>query len=81
MIERGMNEDGSVRFSKNKGKRYVVTLLEETVLGMDEAKGKAIIKTWMKSGVVYEDKYINGDSRHEEPGLYVDLDKLPKDEV
>ena len=74
-IERGI-KDG-VRYSKNKGKRWGGLVLINGVLNMDENKAKIIIKTWMKSGVLFEDDYRNEDTRHDEKGLFVDYEKLP----
>ena len=77
-IEKGLKDE--VRYSKNKGKRWAGEMLIDEVLDMDESKAKIIIKTWMKSGVLFEDEYRNGETRHDEKGLYVDYEKLPKND-
>ena len=77
-IEKGLKDE--VRYSKNKGKRWAGEMLIDEVLDMDEGKAKIIIKTWMKSGVLFEDEYRNGETRHDEKGLYVDYEKLPKND-
>ena len=74
-IERGL-KDG-VRYSKNKGKRWGGNVLVDGVLEVDENKAKIIIKTWIHSGVLFEDDYRNGDTRHDEKGLFVNYEKFP----
>lgn len=74
-IEKGLNAD--VRYSKNKGKRWAGNVVVDGVLEVDETKAAIIIKTWVKSGVLFEDEYRNGETRHDEKGLFVNYDKLP----
>jgi len=76
MISEGQNAD--VKYSKNKGKRWAGSLLISEVLEMDESKAKTVIKTWLKSGVLYEDDYQNGKTRKDEKGLHVNYELLPK---
>jgi hypothetical protein len=77
-IERGL--ENGVRYSKNKGKRWAGKVLVDEVMDMDETKAKIIIKTWLKSEVLLESNYVNADSRHEEKGLHVDYEKMPKND-
>jgi hypothetical protein len=74
-------EGGDVRFSKNKGKRWAGKVVVDNVLEMDDDRAKIIIKIWLKTGVLFEDDYRNENTRHDEKGLFVDYDKLPKTEV
>ncbi len=76
IIEKGL-KDG-VRYSKNKGKRWAGKVLVDEVMDMDETKAKIIIKTWLKSEVLLESEYVNADSRHNEKGLHVDYEKMPR---
>ena len=69
-----------MRYSKNKGKRWAGKVLVDEVMDMDETKAKIIIKTWLKSEVLLESNYVNADSRHEEKGLHVDYEKMPKND-
>tara|TARA_R110002153_G_scaffold92603_1_gene224757 strand:+ start:142 stop:630 length:489 start_codon:yes stop_codon:yes gene_type:complete len=76
MIAEGIDAD--VKYSKNKGGRWAGSLLIREVLEMDENKAKTVLKTWMKSGVLYEDDYQNIAKRREEKGLHINHDLLPK---
>ena len=76
LIAEGLPDD--VMFSKNKGKRWAGNVLMDNVLGMEEGRAKTIIKTWMKTEVLYEDQYNNSLRRADEKGLFIDWEKIPK---
>jgi hypothetical protein len=66
-----------VRYSKNKGKRWAGNLLVDANLDVDEERARVILKIWKDNGVIYEETYRNGDTRKEEKGLFVNVDKIP----
>jgi hypothetical protein len=60
----------------NAGNNSVLHVMAE-FLGCEEARGKLIMKAWLKSGLCYEKTYVNADSK-ERIGLWVDEEKRPE---
>ena len=75
-IDKGINED--VRYSKNRGKRWAGQVVVDGVLEVDEERAKLIIKTWISTGVLFEDEYRNGKNRKDEKGVFLDPKKMPE---
>ena len=76
MIDEGF-EDGK-RYTTNyrKGsKRWAGDPL--VAEGISESNAKVILKTWLGTGVVYSEEYINPRYRKPQVGLFVDISKLP----
>lgn len=61
--------------NKNNSRRWAGKLLINE--GISEANSRAILKTWMESGLIYLDDYHNPIRRKPEDGLFVDLSKMP----
>ena len=45
--------------------------------GVSEASAKSILRTWISSGLLFEETYRNPERRRDENGLFVDLTKMP----
>ena len=75
-IERGM-DDGQRYILQNKRgtARWAGDLLIDQ--GVSEASAKSILRTWISSGLLFEETYRNPERRRDEVGLFVDLSKMP----
>ena len=76
-IEAGPGEGHRYGSSKRGGsKRYVGPVIEEA-LGKSPAQAEAILKAWLKSGLLFERSYRDPDARRDAMGLEVDNAKRP----
>jgi len=75
-IERGL-PDGQRYILQNKRgtARWAGDLLIDE--GVSEAAAKSILRTWISSGLLFEETYRNPERRRDEVGLFVDLSKMP----
>jgi len=75
-IERGL-PDGQRYILQNKRgtARWAGGLLVDE--GVSEASAKSILRTWIQTGLLFEETYRNPERRRDEVGLFVDLSKMP----
>jgi len=75
-IERGL-PDGQRYILQNKRgtARWAGGLLVDE--GVSEAAAKSILRTWIQTGLLFEETYRNPERRRDEVGLFVDLSKMP----
>jgi hypothetical protein len=55
--------------------RWAGSLL--TDVGVSEGASKSILRTWLQTGLLFEDVYRNPERRKNETGLFVDATKIP----
>lgn len=75
-IERGL-PDGQlyIMMKQRNTTRWAGDLL--IAEGVSETSAKSILRTWIASGLLYEETYRNPERRRDESGLFVDLSKMP----
>jgi hypothetical protein len=68
------------------GQRYIAVNSRNTVrwagslltdVGVSEGASKSILRTWLQTGLLFEDVYRNPERRKNETGLFVDATKIP----
>ena len=78
-INQQLCETGRWSNSKQAGKRWVGNLIMDMAIDKSEGDAKQIIKTWMESGVLFEDEYLDEQQRKQRKCVEVDLKLLPKE--
>tara|TARA_R100001443_G_scaffold110848_1_gene123048 strand:- start:106 stop:1473 length:1368 start_codon:yes stop_codon:yes gene_type:complete len=64
--------------NKSNSPRWAGQLLVDE--GINRASAKAVLKTWVGSGLLFMDNYHNPVRRKPEDGLFVDMSKMPGNE-
>lgn len=80
-IDRQLCEHGRWSNSKQSGKRWVGNLIKDMAIDKSEGDAKQIIKTWMESGVLFEDEYLDEQQRKQRKCVEVDLKLLPREVI
>jgi 5S rRNA maturation endonuclease (ribonuclease M5) len=75
-IQLGLDDGQRFILANKRGTtRWAGELLLEK--GVSEAATKYILRTWIQSGLLYEETYRNPERRKDEVGLFVDMTKIP----
>jgi len=75
-IDKHLYEGGKWSAQKQSGKRWVGNLITEMV-DKSENEAKQIVKTWLDTGVLFEDTYLDEKQRKSRKCVEVDLNLLP----
>jgi hypothetical protein len=75
-IDRGM-PDGQlyILMKQRNTTRWAGSLLVDE--GVSEASAKAILRTWISTGLLFQEVYRNPERRKDETALFVDVSKMP----
>ena len=75
-IQLGLDDGQKYILANKRGTtRWAGELLLEK--GVSEAASKYILRTWIQTGLLYEETYRNPERRKDEVGLFVDMTKIP----
>lgn len=75
-IQLGLDDGQKYILANKRGTtRWAGDLLLEK--GVSEAASKYILRTWIQTGLLYEETYRNPERRKDEVGLFVDMTKIP----
>lgn len=72
----GVRYSATTRGGSKESGRWVGCLLMD-VWGLSEERAKKVIGTWIKSGVLVEDEYVNPEKRSLQKGVFAPLDARP----
>ena len=77
-IQNGFDDGQRYTLKKSRGtKRWAGDVVIDAGADVSEVSAKAILKTWVQRGMIYEDQVRNPKTRKEENGLFVNMDLMP----
>ena len=77
-IQNGFEDGQRYTLKKSRGtKRWAGDVVIDAGADVSEVSAKAILKTWMQRGMIFEDQVRNPKTRKEENGVFVNMELLP----
>ena len=78
-IQNGFDDGQRYTLKKSRGtKRWAGDVVIDAGADVSEVSAKAILKTWVQRGMIFEDQVRNPKTRKEENGLFVNMDLMPR---
>ena len=77
-IQNGFEDGQRYTLKKSRGtKRWAGDVVIDAGAEVSEVSAKAILKTWVTRGMIFEDQVRNPKTRKEENGVFVNMELLP----
>jgi len=77
-IQNGFEDGQRYTLKKSRGtKRWAGDVVIDAGADVSEVSAKAILKTWVQRGMIFEDQVRNPKTRKEENGVFVNMDLMP----
>jgi hypothetical protein len=77
VIAKGMPDGRRYSNAPKAGKHAAWAVVQKHLPDKSEHTCREIIRTWLKTGLLYTEKYDDPEDRRERTGLFVDNDKRP----
>lgn len=77
-IQNGFEDGQRYTLKKSRGtKRWAGDVVIDAGADVSEVSAKAILKTWVQRGMIFEDQVRNPKTRKEENGVFVNMELMP----